>query len=192
MRIRWCVSSWTMIASSNAKCSNQCLKNKCLKVRKQCQPATWAMKKKANGTLRARLDARGFEQVDGVHYNEDDKAAPVVNDITICIVMTLMVMARWYGHLLDVRGAFLQGTFEPGEQIHMEIPQGFEKCCPKNVVLLLLRTICGLKNSAMAFWRKMLSAFYKMDCKRSKADPCLCFKWTAGFGLTIWLSHACG
>ena len=35
----------------------------------------------------------------------------------------------------------------------------------------------------------MLSAFCKMDCKRSKADPCLCFKWTAGFGLTMWLSH---
>ena len=103
--------------------------------------------------------------------------------------MTLMVMARWYGHLIDVRGAFLQGTFEPGEQIHMEIPQGFEKHCPKNVVLLLLRTIYGLKNSAMAWWRKMLSAFCKMDCKRSKADPCLHFKWTAGFGLTMWLSH---
>ena len=41
----------------------------------------------------------------------------------------------------------------------------------------------------MAFWRKMLSAFYKMDYKRSKADPCLYFKWTAGFGLIIWLSH---
>jgi len=28
--------------------------------------STWAMKKKANGTFRARLNARGFEQVDGV------------------------------------------------------------------------------------------------------------------------------
>jgi hypothetical protein len=28
---------------------------------------TWAMKKKANGVHRARLNARGYEQVDGEH-----------------------------------------------------------------------------------------------------------------------------
>ena len=31
--------------------------------------STWAMKKKANGTFRARLNARGFEEIDGVHYD---------------------------------------------------------------------------------------------------------------------------
>ncbi len=30
---------------------------------------TWAMKKKANGTYHARMNARGYEQVDGKHYN---------------------------------------------------------------------------------------------------------------------------
>jgi hypothetical protein len=29
--------------------------------------STWAMKKKSNGTYCARLNARGYEQVDGVH-----------------------------------------------------------------------------------------------------------------------------
>jgi hypothetical protein len=28
---------------------------------------TWAMKKKANGTYRARMNARGYEQINGVH-----------------------------------------------------------------------------------------------------------------------------
>jgi hypothetical protein len=41
--------------------------------------STWAMKKKANGTFRARLNARGYEQIDGEHYDEFTKAAPVVN-----------------------------------------------------------------------------------------------------------------
>ena len=45
--------------------------------------STWVMKKKANGVYRARVTARGFEQIDGEHYDEDDKAAPVVSDITI-------------------------------------------------------------------------------------------------------------
>jgi hypothetical protein len=41
--------------------------------------STWAMKKKANGNFPARLNAQGYEQVDGVHYDEDIKLAPVTN-----------------------------------------------------------------------------------------------------------------
>lgn len=36
-----------------------------------------------NGTFRAKKIARGFEQEDGVRYDEEDKAAPGVNEITI-------------------------------------------------------------------------------------------------------------
>eukprot|EP00979_Chaetoceros_neogracilis_P012413 scaffold3301_cov154-Chaetoceros_neogracile.AAC.1 len=38
--------------------------------------STWAMKKKANGTYRARLNARGYEQVEGLHYDAANIAAP--------------------------------------------------------------------------------------------------------------------
>ena len=31
--------------------------------------STWAMKKKANGTYQARLNGRGYEQVDGIHFD---------------------------------------------------------------------------------------------------------------------------
>jgi hypothetical protein len=31
---------------------------------------TWAMKKKANGTYRARMNVRGYEQGDGEHYKK--------------------------------------------------------------------------------------------------------------------------
>ena len=39
--------------------------------------STWAMKKKANGTLRAKLNVRGHEQED------EDVASSVVSNITI-------------------------------------------------------------------------------------------------------------
>ena len=35
--------------------------------------STWAMKKKASGKFRARLNARGFEQVDGIHCDKNQK-----------------------------------------------------------------------------------------------------------------------
>eukprot|EP00957_Ditylum_brightwellii_P123174 9391202-Ditylum_brightwellii.AAC.1 len=44
--------------------------------------STWTMKPKANGTKRARLNARGFKQVDGLHYDSQDLSAPVVNNMT--------------------------------------------------------------------------------------------------------------
>ena len=55
--------------------------------------STWNMKQKADGTKRARVVARGFEQVDGEHYHAHSKAAPVVNSATIHVVMVLMIMA---------------------------------------------------------------------------------------------------
>jgi hypothetical protein len=149
--------------------------------------STWAMKRKANGTLRARINARGFEQINGEHYEEDDKAAPVVNDITIRITMCLMVMAAWTAHIMDVHGAFLKGKFKDGEIIFMKVPQGFEKFYPEGTILKLLRTIYGLKQAAIAFWRETLKAFKYMKYNRSKADPCMQFKWTK-YGLILWLS----
>ena len=75
---------------------------------------TWAMKKKSSGKFRARMNVRGFEQDNGEHYDEDDKAAPVVNDITIRVALVLMLMAGYYANLLDEIGAFLDGRFENG------------------------------------------------------------------------------
>jgi hypothetical protein len=149
--------------------------------------STWAMKKKANGAFRARLNARGYEQIDGVHYDENAKFAPVVSDATIHIVMILMIMAVWWSELLDVKGAFLHGIFEKGRRVYMEVPQGFEKHYPGNVVLLLRKTLYGTKQAAKAFWIKLLEALIGMKYTRSKADPCLYYRWTI-HGLILWIS----
>ena len=151
--------------------------------------STWAMKKKANGTHRARVVARGFEQVEGVHYDGASIAAPVTNDMSIRIIMVLALMAGWASKIVDVKGAFLRGEFEDGaEPVYLKVPEGFEKFYPKNVVLMLLRTIYGLCEAAMAFWKEMLKAFRSMNFERSTADPCLYYKWTTAGFLIVWLS----
>jgi len=88
---------------------------------------------------------------------------------------------------MDVKGAFLCGDFEKNRKVYMEVPQGFERFYPSNVVFLLLRTLYGTKQAAYRFWKKLVAAFRAMDYERSKADPCLYFSWTA-YGLVIWLS----
>lgn len=117
--------------------------------------STWAMKKKASGRYRARLNARGYEQVDGQHYDSTNISSPVTNDATIRIVMILTIIFGWTAVLIDVQGAFLCGNFKDGEEIYMEVPEGFEKFYPSNVLLLLLQTIHGLRQAARAFWREL-------------------------------------
>jgi hypothetical protein len=73
--------------------------------------SAWAMKKKSNGTYWARVNARGFEQIDGEHCDLDTKSSPVTCIVTIRLVMTLIVMTSWAAHLMDVHEAFLKGKF---------------------------------------------------------------------------------
>ncbi len=114
--------------------------------------STWAMKKKSNGKFRARLNCRGYEQVPGIHYDEKSIASPVVSFITIRIALILMLVGNMRGEILDVRGAFLKGTFGNGEILYMHVPQGMEHHYPgRNIVLLLLKTIYGLKQAAYRF-----------------------------------------
>jgi hypothetical protein len=144
-------------------------------------------KKKANGTFQARLNARGYEQVPGKHYDPNSIAAPVTSDVTIQIVLTLLLLAKWYAELIDVKGAFFHGEFEEGEIVYMEIVEGFEQYYPTNYIWMLLRTIYGLKQAAVAFWKQLILAFARMNYRRSKADPCLYFNWTID-GLIVWIS----
>jgi hypothetical protein len=108
--------------------------------------------------------------------------------MVIRIVLVLMIMAGWVGEILDVQGAFLHGEFDQGEEIHMELPQGFKKHYdPMYYVLLVLKTIYGLKQSVFQIWKAILLCFSSMGFVRRKADPCLYFKWSHK-GLVLWVS----
>ena len=138
--------------------------------------STWAMKKKANGKYQARLNTRGFEQLSGLHYFEDDTSSPTANDVTIRVLLVIMLMTNFMANIMDVKGAFLLGRFEKGEELFMEIPQGFEKYFSKNEVIKLLVPICRLKQAARAFCKELVAAARHMNMERNKIDPCVFFK----------------
>jgi hypothetical protein len=142
--------------------------------------SVWVMKKKSNDTLRGRINARGFKQVEGQHYDGTTISSPVTNSATIRTVLVSMVMADMIAHVVDVNGAFLHGEFEDGEKIHMKIPKGFEKHFPAESVVLLLKYLYGLKQAAKTFWRQLSCAAKAMGLMQSNADPCLYYKWVEG------------
>ena len=113
--------------------------------------STWACKKKGNGTLRGRLNARGFKQREGKHYDGSSIHAPVTNPATIRTIMTLMLMAGMTLAVVDVKGALLHGYIEDNKEIHMEVPKRFEKHYDDGVVPRLRRCLYGLKQAAIAF-----------------------------------------
>ena len=53
---------------------------------------TWAMKKKASRKLYCRLNAQGYEQIDGKHYFGDLITAPVTNPNSVWTVLVLVAM----------------------------------------------------------------------------------------------------
>ena len=55
--------------------------------------STWFMKKYLNGTYLARLNRRDYENVEGMLYSAANIMLSVTNDMSICIVMVLMLMA---------------------------------------------------------------------------------------------------
>jgi hypothetical protein len=97
----------------------------------------------------------------------------VINYATVRIVMVLIIIFKWSVQLVDVKSAFLCGNFEDGEDIYMEVPEGFEKFYGSYVLSLLLQTIYGLKQVAMEFWRELVKALTGINFKRNLADPCL-------------------
>ena len=58
----------------------------------------------------------------------------------------------------------------------MKVPEGFRKYYPSYVLLRLLRTIFGLKQAAMQFWREARQAMDKMNMKYNRAHPSCCGK----------------
>jgi hypothetical protein len=92
-----------------------------------------------------------------------------------------------HAHVVDIKGAFLYGEFEGGKKIYIKILLGFEKLYSSDTVLLLRKMLSGLKQVAMAFYRKLLVATQNIGLKRSTADPCLYYKLERG-SLVIMIS----
>ena len=92
---------------------------------------TWAMKLKASGARRARVNARGFEQKPGIHYKPDDIVAPVVNETTVRVIFTIGLETMWTIWILDIKGAFLKIEFQNDEEIFTSVPEGMERFIPE-------------------------------------------------------------
>jgi hypothetical protein len=127
---------------------------------------TWTMKKKANEQYKARITAQRFLQEDGIHYFSHSTSAPVANELTIKIVLSLLTLANWKAQVIDVKGAFLKGRFSDEEELYLRIPQGFENYYDKDNVLQLKRMIYGLKKIGISFFERVITSFQEYGIQK--------------------------
>ena len=87
---------------------------------RHCVKNKWVFKIKRNGMYRACLVACGYSQVQGINFSEN--YSPVVNDVTFCIMLLMVLHFGYLAKIVNVKTTFLYGDLE--EEIYMECLQG--------------------------------------------------------------------
>jgi len=116
--------------------------------------------------LKARLCARGYEQVHGQDYFET--FAPVVQWLTVRLILVVTIILGLENKQIDYTAAFVQAPIDT--DVYMEIPQLF---AIKGKVWKLRKSIYGLKQSPRNYFLHMKSKLEELGFKQSDSDPCL-------------------
>jgi hypothetical protein len=141
----------------------------------------WVFAKKDDGRFRARTVAKGFSQIPGQDFQENH--APVVNDTTFHLVLSLKILFGLEAGQFDIETAFLYGDLE--ETLWMEFPQGYEEFLKEKhnkiieqsaFCLLLKKALYGLVQAARQWWKKFKEIMATLSFYPSMADPCLFVK----------------
>lgn len=132
----------------------------------------WVDKRKlaSDGSVakyKSRLVARGFQQREGIDYNET--FATVVKPVTYRLLFALTVLLGWDVQQLDVVTAFLNGELE--EEVFLRPPPGIS--IPKGKVLRCRKALYGLKQASRSWYVKFVQKMQSIGWKVSEFDPCL-------------------
>ncbi|KAE8695859.1 U-box domain-containing protein 31 [Hibiscus syriacus] len=134
----------------------------------------YRIKEEHDGSKRykARLVVKGFQQKEGIDYNEI--FSPVVKLSTIKLVLKIVAAENLHLEQLDVKTAFLHGDLE--EEIYMRQLEGFIKAGKKNLVCRLKKSLYGLKQAPRQWYKKFDSFMGSSGFTRCQADHCCYIK----------------
>jgi histone deacetylase 1/2 len=130
----------------------------------------WVFRTKENpdGSInkyKARLVAKGFHQLQGFDFNET--FSPVIEPVTVRLILSLAVSYKWPLKQLDINNAFLNGILE--EEVYMVQPPGFETT-DSSLVCKLNKALYGLKQAPRQWFDRLTSTLLQFGFKSSKCD----------------------
>jgi hypothetical protein len=143
------------------------------------------VKTKSDGSIeryKARLVARGFQQTQGIDY--DETSALVAHLTTVRALLVVVASSSWTISQMDVKNAFLHGDLH--EEVYMHPPPGIE--VPSGHVCRLRRALYGLKQAPHAWFERFVSVIKTCGFYSSDHDPAL-FIHVTSRGRTLLLLY---
>ena len=136
--------------------------------------AIWSFKRKRfpDGRLnkhKARLCAHGGMQTWGVNYWET--YAPTVNWISVRFLLIVAEILNLDTKAIDFVLAFPQADLEV--PVYMELPAGMEVEDGSKSILVLRKSLYGLKSASFNWHQKLKAALINRDFVESLSDPCV-------------------
>ena len=136
----------------------------------KCQ---WDFVAKSDGRKKARLVAKGFTQVYGIDFEETFSLVAWFE--TVCILLALAALEDWDIESLDVKTAYLYGELD--EEIYMEQPEGYVKKGQGEKVCRLLKSLYGLKQSALQWNKELHKSLLTLGFTRTCSDAGVYYKF---------------
>ncbi|GJW47892.1 retrovirus-related pol polyprotein from transposon TNT 1-94 [Tanacetum coccineum] len=146
-----------MLTRAIAKELSAALAHKCLFVDFLSKEEPKKNKRDETGIIiknKARLVAQGYNQQEGIDY--DETFAPVARLEAIRIFLAFATYMNFIVYQMDVKSAFLNGKLK--EEVYVKQPLGFESSTFPNHVCKLDKALYGLKQAPRA-WYETLSTF---------------------------------
>nr|CAN64324.1 hypothetical protein VITISV_005640 [Vitis vinifera] len=121
---------------------------------------------------KARLVAQGFNQEEGIDYEET--FALVARLEAIRMLLALACFKDFILYQVDVKSAFLNGFIN--EEVYVEQPPGFQSFNFPNHVFKLKKALYGLKQAPRAWYERLSKFLLKKVFKMGKIDTTLFIK----------------
>ena len=140
----------------------------------------WVLSKKGD-KVRARLVARGFEEVENVQ-----KDSPTISKCFVRLILAIAVSRGWVVKTTDIKSAFLQGK-QLDREVFLLPPKEASEANGK--IWKLKHCLYGLNDAARQFYLSVKETLLKLGCVQSKLDPALFFVKRSGRLIGVVASH---
>jgi hypothetical protein len=132
---------------------------------------------------KARYVVKGYSAIYGIDYNKT--TAPTMRMETFRVVAHVAAVNGWVLHQVDIKTAFLRGVLEPGEEVYMKQPKGFEAKGKEDQIWELVKGLYGLPQGSRIWNKAMNKGMLSLGFTRIKCEYCLYFRTTpSGIVLT--------
>ncbi|GJV56313.1 retrovirus-related pol polyprotein from transposon TNT 1-94 [Tanacetum coccineum] len=118
---------------------------------------------------KARLVAQGYNQQEGIDY--DETYAPVARLESIRILLAYACALDFKLYQMDVKSAFLNGFIN--EEVYVAQPPGFIDFAKPNYVYRLKKALYGLKQAPKAWYDRLKAFLIKHDYSMGMVDNTL-------------------